>query len=214
MTEKTDGLSVAKYATLVGTSRKTIRERIKRGVLDATFDGYQWRIKGDSKETSKDYEKSSGDINEAIFKKANRIFDSAIADYHIRIASAKTLDELSEIQKESSEMGEKKKAFRSPQKANLFPEIELCQEVEAKQFMPRPIRKLDISFNEETQRLDGIPESDMARWRRDFPRIDIERQVRIAEAWLARTGNRKKDYRAFLSRWMRRAFERYMGVKA
>ena len=52
-------------------------------------------------------------------------------------------------------------------------------------------------------RIHGITAEQIARWREQFPALDIEAELKAASAWLdGNRKNRKTDIRRFLTNWL------------
>ena len=61
---------------------------------------------------------------------------------------------------------------------------------------------------EDDGKLHGISENLLNYWKKQFPTLDIEQELRNAESWLDSNRNRKKrNIRSFLTNWMIRSQE-------
>jgi hypothetical protein len=66
--------------------------------------------------------------------------------------------------------------------------------------------KLKISFNYEKQEWENISDGDMKIWRRAYPALNLESELAAAADWCVSNPDKKKiRWRAFLSRWLKRA---------
>jgi hypothetical protein len=69
--------------------------------------------------------------------------------------------------------------------------------------------KKKIIFCWERFRFDNVTPDDLFLWRQTYPAIEIEAEIRKAEAWLkANPKNKKKNYERFVNNWLSRAQER------
>ena len=71
----------------------------------------------------------------------------------------------------------------------------------------------EITFSyEEDQKLHGVNAAQLDYWRKQFPLLNIEQELRNAESWLAcNRGRRKTDIRNFLTNWLIRSHDRFGG---
>lgn len=72
----------------------------------------------------------------------------------------------------------------------------------------RSARRITFGYDDDHE-LHGITEQDLADWRKFYPALDIEQELRSASAWLAgNPRNRKSDILRFLTGWLQRAQNR------
>ena len=80
----------------------------------------------------------------------------------------------------------------------------LCSDFSPK----RSGRRITFGYDEDNE-IHGISEKDMVEWRKFYPALDVEQEIRSASAWLkGNPKNRKKDILRFLTNWLNRAQER------
>lgn len=65
-------------------------------------------------------------------------------------------------------------------------------------------RTLKINFNLKKERWENITDEDMDRWKKTYSKCDIEYELLSMADWLVSNPERcKKNYKAFISRWLR-----------
>lgn len=96
-------------------------------------------------------------------------------------------------------------------------ELELEKELEYNKYIAtthvkRTCRRLpiyEITFNWTTFKLEGITENHIKKWQEAFPAVDIPNEIKRAELWQeSRPDKRKKNYKAFLTKWFSRSQEK------
>lgn len=68
--------------------------------------------------------------------------------------------------------------------------------------MPKQDKK--IEFNPGTGKFENISESQLVTWRETYTLIDVDKNIKKAQNWLAAdfTKRKKKNYHTFLVKWL------------
>ena len=61
----------------------------------------------------------------------------------------------------------------------------------------------NVNFNFSTEQWETLTDKDKKRWKKTYPACDVEQELLKMADWLvAHPNRRKKNYRAFISRWL------------
>lgn len=89
-------------------------------------------------------------------------------------------------------------------------ELILLQQSEAGTSSCSPKRQQAVTFGYDTDaKIHGITPELMEYWKKQFPAVDIEQEIRSAEAWLdSNRVKRKHDIKRFITSWLTRTQEK------
>ena len=66
-----------------------------------------------------------------------------------------------------------------------------------------------ISFNRKIFKFENIPKEKLAKWKEVYAALDVEKEIRKMEVWIAANPNRnKKNLERFITNWLARAEEK------